>query len=314
MNVQKILQLYLDQVATKTTRQQYGQTLAPLCQFLGTETAITAVAYANLLDYITQRRSEPTRHGRSRAESTIKSEIQVIKAFFNWCVETGLIEHSPAEKMRFRKVVADTAASRAVPEDELQRMVDYWRWDARNFALMLFLADTGCRAGGCASLRISRLDLEQRTAVLVEKGNREHRVMFGSRTAEALQSWLATRPAVKHDFVWSGQGPDYEPISPNGIAYVVRTAARNTGASRDWGPHAIRHYVGHKLAKAGVPVTIIQRKLGHASPETTLRHYMPLDDGYLRKITDEHGFQPTPPPVESTSGNIIHVSAWRQAN
>lgn len=296
------------------TNKQYGMVLGLLVDHLDADRRLVSIQAAELEDYVaTLRTGAGYYRNRPLKDSTVTGYVTIIKAFFDWCVNADLLTSSPAAWLRRRKAKPENKASRAVPEDELQRMIAYCRWDSkRNYALIMFLADTACRVGGCASLQISRLDLEGRTAVLVEKGDKLHRVRFGPATAEALAIWLQRRPQPNpdHDYVWTGQGPDYQPLQTNSIAEVIRVAARKTGASRKWGPHSLRHAAGHRLAKGGVPVAGIQTKLGHSNPMTTMQFYMPGDDNYLRELSDQFAVQP--PAASSTPENVIRRDDWQK--
>lgn len=275
------LHIYLQVDRSPSTNQQYQVVLAPLVAALGPQRDITLIRYEDLLDYLSRLRPQirPT---------TLASYTSVVKAFFNWCVQRRYIERSPAADIVRRQPDRDPR-SRAVPQDELLRMVEYARVTSpRNYALLLFLIDTGCRVGGLVSLTLDNLDLNEMAAWLTEKGGVWHRAYFGETTAAALRVWLGKRPTVSHESVWTGPGPTHTPLTAKGVAFVVRRMAERTDASRKWGPHSIRHAVGHAYARAGLPVTITQAKLGHSTPTITLSHYYPDHDDYLRQVSRRH--------------------------
>lgn len=258
---------------------QYGHILHRLVSDIGPTRSVELVTYEDLLDWIAHRRGEGLK------PLTLAHYVAVIKSFFSWCVERNYIPSSPAADIKSPRRLQQRD-NRAVPPHELAAMIEYARVTSpRNYAIMLFLADTGCRVGGLVSLTLENLDLFEDSAWLLEKGHRWHKALFGEQTAAAIQSWLQRRPQVGHAFVWTGQGPDYAPLVADSIAAIVRRLAVRTGASRIWSPHAIRHAVGHAYARAGLPVTVTQRKLGHADPAVTMRHYYPDGDDYLAQIS-----------------------------
>lgn len=73
--------------------------------------------------------------------------------------------------------------------------------EIRDNALVLFLADTGCRVDGLVGLRLADLDLDACQALVIEKGDKARRVFFSEATRAALLAWLAIRPALT-DYVW----------------------------------------------------------------------------------------------------------------
>jgi len=86
--------------------------------------------------------------------------------------------------------------------------------------------------------------------------------------------------------------------------------------------------VGHAYAEAGVPVTTIAGKLGHADPKMTMDYYMPRNNDAVReastRVSLTKGESKPPPPAappaaqeqkpeqESEPKNITHVD-WRSA-
>lgn len=262
------------------TNQQYRMVLTKLVTAIGPQRDIALIRYEDLVDYFAQLQRTNIR------QSTLSGYLSVTKSFFNWATERRYIERSPAADVRVRKPRRDPARLKAIPPDELKALVEYARITSpRNHALLLFLADTGCRAGGLASLTRMNLQIEEGWAMLIEKGDSPYRALFGEETAAALSKWLSRRPAADHDYVWTGQGPHYAPLTTGGVAAIIRRLCERTGASRLWGPHSIRHAVGHAYAKAGVPVTVTQRKLGHRSPKVTMEYYYPEDDEYLAQVS-----------------------------
>jgi integrase len=63
----------------------------------------------------------------------------------------------------------------------------------RDRALLLFLADTGCRVGGLVGLTLADLNVRRRWALVTEKFNKSRSVFFSEVTAEALRDWLEVR-------------------------------------------------------------------------------------------------------------------------
>ncbi len=74
---------------------------------------------------------------------------------------------------------------------------------------------------------------------------------------------------------------------------------------KDISIHKLRHTTGTLLSKAGVPIQIIQRVLGHADIKVTEGHYLHHDTRDARKALDEHlRFEGLPPPAAAAPGTI----------
>lgn len=280
-SLDQCLTTYLKLDRSPRTNAQYAMVLSRLVQAIGPARDVRLISYEDLVDYLARLRA-------TIKPSTCAGYVSIIKSFFNWCHHRGYIDRSPAAAIVRKIPPPDPSRSRAIPTDELRRIVDYARITSpRNYALLLFMIDTGCRVGGLVSLMLGNLDLERMSAKLLEKGRVWQTVYFGTTTADALRAWLEKRPAVKHDYVWTGQGRG-NPITTNAVFVLLHRLSERTECSRLWSPHAIRHAVGHAYAKAGVPVTVTQHKLNHASPAITMGHYYPHDDAYMIEVSHRY--------------------------
>lgn len=261
------------------TNSSYATALTPLVTAVGPGRDIALISYADLVDYFARLRA-------TIKPASARQYLTIAKVFFNWCVRLDYIPISPAQNIKLRSPPADPTRSRAIPADVLERMVDLCRHRPRDLAILLFLADTACRVGGLASLTLNRLNVNEGTAMLKEKGSRFVAVYFSAYTADALRDWLDHRPACRHEFVFTRIIGQPEPLTVIGVSEVVRTAAKEV-CGREYGPHSIRHLVTNEWANAGVPVTVLQMKLGHKDPKTTL-HYYPKDTESVRRASHEH--------------------------
>lgn len=287
-----------------TTARQYTYILSKLVSAIGPARDCQRVTYEDLVDYVNTL--DVTR-------STKAGYVAIYKAFFTWCVESEYTPASPAARLKKPRKQTAPAESRAIPPAELRAIVEYVRVDSpRNYALLLFLADTACRVGGLLSLTLDNLHVEDGYAWIFEKGGKWHRANYGVDTAAALQRWLHLRPKADHSFVWTGQGPDYETLKPPAVRYIVRTLSSKVGCTREWFPHAIRHAVAYAWADAGVAPTLVQAKLGHSSASITLENYYPHDDARLvttsnrlalqaLKTPDRDRFAPVPLPIPAAA-------------
>lgn len=148
----------------------------------------------------------------------------------------------------------------------------------RNYALLLFLYNTGARATEAAELPVSALALDAVPAVrILGKGRKLRHCPLWPHTAAVLRALLAPRPPGSPDarvFVNVRQ----QPLTRFGVhALVERTvavAATTTPslATKRVGPHTFRHTTAVHLLRAGVDINTIRAWLGHVSLETTNRY------------------------------------------
>ena len=148
----------------------------------------------------------------------------------------------------------------------------------RDYALLLFLYNTGARATEAAELTVGDLRLDPPPAARFHgKGRKIRTCPLWARTASILRDQLGARlngPSDARVFL----NVRRQPITRHGIhALVKRTfdkAAKGVRSLRDKrvSPHTIRHTTAVHLLRAGVDINTIRAWLGHASLETTNRY------------------------------------------
>lgn len=280
-SLQEALDTFLLIERRPQTNRQYEITLGCLIRAIGPDNDVSLISYEILLNYQARLR-------KTVKPSTLRGYTNIYKAFFKWCQSRKYTEVNPAADLLLPRKNGEPAASRAIPAAELRRMVEYARvTSVRNYALLLFLCDTGCRVGGLVSLTVLHLHLDEGFAFIEEKSGKWVRVMFGEETANALGAWLRKRPACQHDYVWTGKAPAYAPIKRAAVEALFRVLSEKTDASQVWGPHNVRHAVGHAWAKAGMPPHITKEKLNHQHVSTTLNFYYPQQDPYV-EVASRH--------------------------
>lgn len=148
----------------------------------------------------------------------------------------------------------------------------------RDYALLLFLYNTGARATEAAALTVADLNLGLSPSVRLHGKGRKIRICpLWKHTTKALKNLLVPR------MEGAGQAPVFlnvrgQQITRYGIhALVARTAVKAAMSipslqHKRVSPHTIRHTTAVHLLRAGVDINTIRAWLGHASLETTNRY------------------------------------------
>lgn len=146
----------------------------------------------------------------------------------------------------------------------------------RDYALLLFLYNSGARADEAAQLLIGDLDLapcdrDYSAVRLRGKGNKLRCCPLWPHTVTHLKAGTDGRAPTERVFLNRRR----QPMTRFGIhAMVARYAARVTQqipvlAAKRVSPHSIRHTSATHLLRAGVDINTIRAWLGHVSLTTT---------------------------------------------
>jgi integrase/recombinase XerC len=217
------------------------------------------------------------------------------------------LDKSPARVLKQRRLPTYIERDKAMTDDELARVLEQVRFNPAHRAIILFLADTGARAGGAAGLTLDNLMLPERRARVTEKGDKSRLVAFGDNCALAMTEWLLRRPHKAGIYVFSRS---QKPLTSDSISQIVRRACLAAGV-RSLGSHSLRHRKGHQLADNRVAPSVAATALGHSDPVITLRHYYPADwesaERELRKLTTPDSLAPRVPAkiIRIANGQVI---------
>jgi len=179
------------------------------------------------------------------------------------------------------KHVGETQKGRFVPRADRSRLFRFDRVHpvvaARDRALFSLMLGGGLRRAEAVSLKRSDIDQADGMITVLGKGGRVRRVPLSRTVAGAVDAWLALLP------------PEYKSIFPlvsrsgrfladrhiSGAAVAELLRRRTTGAGiHPVKPHDLRRTCASDCLEAGVDVLALQRLLGHASANTTLRYDM----------------------------------------
>ena len=142
----------------------------------------------------------------------------------------------------------------------------------RDYAMLLFLYNTGARASEAINVAVADLQLAHSPSVkLVGKGNKSRYCPLWSITAQTLVDLIGDREATAHVFLNRSQ----RPLTRFGLHTLVERYAQKASAhmpslaTKRVSPHTIRHTTAVHLLRAGVDINTIRAWLGHVSLETT---------------------------------------------
>jgi integrase/recombinase XerD len=168
----------------------------------------------------------------------------------------------------------------------------------RDLAMLLLMLDGGLRPGEVLGLQLSDIAYGHRRVTVRKRDDhprgargksRAERVvdLLEARTLDAVNRYvLHERPVESSSpFVFLVGGRGARRCESLSYSALVRMFARRLDAlgmrSPDKTPHALRHTHASAMWEAGMRELALQRRLGHASPEST-RIYTRVSDAQVR--------------------------------
>lgn len=211
----------------------------------------------------------------TKAENTVRGRYVGLSRFLSWCVDEGELAGHP-----MANVPAPAVHERPAPmlsTDQLRALVRACEADAgfaglRDTALVLYLADTGCRLSETTGLTEADVDLREGTARVVGKGSRERVVAFGPRTARALDRYLRAKrrqPYGDRAWLWLGATGKGR-LTGNGVQQMLQRRGRPLGIRVH--PHMFRHVFADAWLRAGGSETDLMELAGWRSRQMVSRY------------------------------------------
>lgn len=147
------------------------------------------------------------------------------------------------------------------------------RQGSRDYALLLFLYNSGARANEAAHVTIADLNLEGSAASvrIVGKAGKVRHCPLWSLTCKVLASLVGGRAPNEPVFL----NRRAQPITRSGIYALVKRSAVKASRrvtslrKKEVSPHTVRHTTAVFLLRAGVDINTIRAWLGHVCIDTT---------------------------------------------
>jgi integrase/recombinase XerD len=182
-----------------------------------------------------------------------------------WCAEVRQI---PFKKTMHRSITC-------LDREEVQALLDApsraTPQGTRDYALLLFLYNSGTRVSEAAQLSVQDLDWPARAVQVLGKGRKVRTCPLWPATMKVLRPLVAGRAVTDRVFL----NRNHEPFTRSGIyglvkRYAARASLKKASiAAKRIGPHVIRHSTASHLLRAGVDINTIRGWLGHVSLDTT---------------------------------------------
>lgn len=313
--------------------------------------AWTEVTLADLADFITWlRRPNPKvisiqEQESRRTEGTINVILSVICSFYDFherlgnVGDTGTHAYMPQYGRKYKsflhhinkgkevrtrllKLKQPKRLPKTLERGQVEKIVDACAC-LRDKLLVCMLAETGMRIGQVLGLRhedVRSWDNEIQIVPRDDNANgvraktKETYTVHASKGLMALYSeYLTTEYPEDIDsdylFVNIWEGRIGQPLAYSTVQALFKRLSKATGIKIT--PHILRHTHATELIRSGMEMAYVQKRLGHASIQTTINTYVHLQDkdlkeayqNYLDQREEGHGT-----PGNSSSGNSSSAS------
>mgnify|MGYP001134470551 CR=1 FL=1 len=211
--------------------------------------------------------------GRGKSAATVTRSVASLKSFYNYLMQTGLVDQNPA------KGVAPAKVERKLPQILTGKEVELFLEQPqctdlkgyRDRAMLELLYATGIRVSELISLDENDLNLAGGVLRCTSKG-RERVIPLYQTAIRALQKYVAE---IRPKLVGEADEPALfvnmsgERMSRQGFWKLIKYYQEKAGIEKDITPHTLRHSFATHLLANGADLRAIQEMLGHADISST---------------------------------------------
>jgi len=281
-------------------RQLSAHTIAAYARDLQELATLSGTVDWTRIDQHAIRRLTAKLHSQELDPRSIARKLSSWRGFFNWLSEHTPLAANPVQGVRAPKCAK--TLPRALSVDDAVQLVAPSRPSAGttpepaelcNRAMFELLYSSGLRVSELAGLdlvpskdSLGWVEAGNREVTVTGKGNKRRTVPVGQAALEALQAWLAVRPAPtdgSNALFLSARGTR---VSTRVIQQRLQAHGVAHGAPVHVHPHMLRHsFASHVLQSSG-DLRAVQEMLGHSSISST-QVYTALDFQHLAEVYDK---------------------------
>ena len=195
------------------------------------------------------------------SDRTLEKFRQILNGFFNWCLNEEYITKNPCNNIK--EIKYEVEPRRALSRFQLERLRRACI-TKRDLAIIDVLYSTGCRVRELVNMHFDDYDGE--TVKIIGKGKKHNIVYLNTNAQISLREYLATR-TDDSPYIFVSDRKPHGQLSVRGVQRRVEILGKSINIKLS--PHILRHTSATLALQNGMPITQVQKMLGHSSVNTT---------------------------------------------
>lgn len=224
-------------------------------------------------------------NGRHYEESTIKRHLQTLRAYYNKAKKLYPRKVADIDFSAYRIRTSSEKSIRALEESDIKILEKYINCEERHKDALvidqfLFMSYTGCRYSDFVSLNEDNLIEDYGTLWLRYTSVKTNvivkiplNLLFDGRAEQLLykyQGRLERFFSIPDNSTWNKK---------------IQRIAKKYGIKKHVSAHVARHTFATRLLASNIPLTTIQKVIGHRNPETTMLYARVTDTMLINQFS-----------------------------
>ena len=246
-------------------------------------------SFINILDidYDTVKEYMKYLYSLNISKNSISRKLSSIRGLYNYLVREDMVKDNYFNRINNPK--KDKYLPKFLKDEEANKIFEVCKYDTpinqRNSVIIELLYATGIRVSELVNIKISDIDINERTIKVVGKGSKERMVIFNNHTKKAIEIYLNDG---YHEFNKLSSGylilnKDGNKLSERYIRNIINKLVTKAGLDIKISPHTFRHTFATDMLEDGSDLMTVKELLGHESLNTT-SIYTHVTNEQIRKV------------------------------
>jgi len=236
--------------------------------------------------------------------TTYRTYYMSLLVFFRWCVKQGYLKANYVEGLELPKI--EEPRRKKLTKQEASKLLEtafnypytqkFQR--SRNHAIFSMFLFTGLRRNELLTLKLSDVNLENRTVFVKGKGDKERTIPLSSTLIHSLERYLIERKKQRKTcaefFTSSNKNGG---LTNSGLKRLIEKMRKATGIY--FKTHELRHTFATLMIEGGCDIYSIAKLMGHSDINTTAIYLLGRIE-FLRSEVSKHPLNSHSSPAPCT--------------
>jgi len=219
--------------------------------------------------------------------SSIDRKLSALRSFYKFLVNEKIIDTNIFSLINGLK--KDKKLPKYFEYNELEELFNVPNINLslgqRDLLILEMLYATGIRVGELVSICIKDINRNNRTIIILGKGNKERIVEYGDYCEEILNRYLDDGYILlnKKNIEYLFLNKNGDKLTERGVRYILDSIIKKTSINKNISPHMIRHSFATHLLNEGCDLLSVQKLLGHESISAT-QVYTHVSKDHLKEV------------------------------
>ncbi len=238
------------------TISDYTNTYTKFINYIGEDVKLCEIANNLIRGFLAKQ---------NVSNKTLLNYYTGLSVLFKFAVSENYLQNNPMVGIRRPK--AEIRAIQPIPEEDIRKMLNVKSNKVRNRALILLLLDTGIRVSELCGIKLSDINIHNKTVKIFGKNNKERVLYYSATTAQALWKFIANSSQSCYLFTTKNGVP----FNRGNVTAILRYICKLC-AIPQYSPHDFRHTFAINFLRNYPNIYALQYMLGHSSLDMVKRY------------------------------------------